>query len=471
MQKMMVIIVGLLLTAKCMAATHYVVPPGTAGVTATAPYTNWATAGTNLIDVVNAAMTNSTPRIVWVTNGNYRMTNVINVTNSLTIRSINGRDFTSLNGNSPFYTNRCIYYSANEQVFDGFTVSNYYNINGDGIIFGNNYINIYNCSFTGNTNKYGTSGGNGGAVYINQGGQVTNCIFKNNYASTYGGAMAGADIRSYLKIDRCRFENNIALNIGGGALYLRGYNISVSNCVIVNNRCSSLGGGIDNSGGNNYGDSLTISKCSITGNIVDCQGSVKSGIGGGVACYGQTTIKDCSIIGNVSTNISGGVWGTNLTMRNSLIALNRASTNIGGGVWMTNGIVESCTIVSNYAGVAGGGLYFNGPAVGTNNIVYFNTAPNGANFTNTAGNAGLNYSCVIPAVNGAGNITNNPVLKNLAGGDYRLRMTSPCVNAGTNQPWMTNAVDLEGNARILKNIVDMGTYETRIWQGTIFRVP
>ena len=84
---------------------------------------------------------------------------------------------------------------------------------------------------------------------------------------------------------------------------------------------------------------------------------------------------------------------------------------------------------------------------------------------------GLNYSCVIPAVGGMGNITNNPGLKNLAGGDYHLRMTSPCVNAGTNQLWMTGAVDLDGNPRILKTIVDMGAYETRLWQGTIFKIP
>jgi hypothetical protein len=48
---------------------------------------------------------------------------------------------------------------------------------------------------------------------------------------------------------------------------------------------------------------------------------------------------------------------------------------------------------------------------------------------------------------------------------------SPCVNTGSNQDWMTNAVDLEGNARILNNIVDMGAYETLLWQGTIYRIP
>jgi len=45
------------------AATHYVVPTN---LSAANPYTNWGTAGTNIIDVVNAAMTNATtPRVVW----------------------------------------------------------------------------------------------------------------------------------------------------------------------------------------------------------------------------------------------------------------------------------------------------------------------------------------------------------------------------------------------------------------------
>ena len=54
----------ILLGMNCLAATHYVVMPGTPGVTPTDPYTNWATAGTNIIAVVNAAMTNTPTRLV-----------------------------------------------------------------------------------------------------------------------------------------------------------------------------------------------------------------------------------------------------------------------------------------------------------------------------------------------------------------------------------------------------------------------
>jgi len=58
-------------TGHCFTATHYVVTNGTPGVSSADPYTNWDTAGTNIIDVVNAAMTNAVPRVVWVSNGVY----------------------------------------------------------------------------------------------------------------------------------------------------------------------------------------------------------------------------------------------------------------------------------------------------------------------------------------------------------------------------------------------------------------
>ena len=82
----------------------------------------------------------------------------------------------------------------------------------------------------------------------------------------------------------------------------------------------------------------------------------------------------------------------------------------------------------------------------------------------------MNYSCVFPAVDGNGNTTDDPRFIDLAGDNYRLRMSSPCVNTGTNQAWMTNAVDLGGNERILNNIVDMGAYETVLWQGAIYKI-
>ena len=446
---------------ECLAATHYIVPVNS---NAQDPYTNWATAGTNIIDVVNAAQTNIAARVVWVTNGTYYPTNQIYITNELTFQSVNGRDVTILDGANAS-TSRCAYFTSTSTVFNGFTVTNYHTVGNDGALVGSIFLN---CRFVSNaTTHIGMNTGGRGTILMSAGGIVTNCIFKNNKTDSLGGGIY-ANSTVGVKILDCRFEGNEAVN--GGACAFR-QNTTISNCVIVNNIAgnNSSGGGLYITGTTN----IYVLNCAITGNVI----SGGTGKGGGVSVLsGSGTIKDCSIIGNSLEKEGGGIYSagdsvTNMIIRNCLIARNRSTVTSGGGIWMTNGIIESCTIVSNYAAVAGGGVYIDGSGSGTNNIIYFNTAASAANFTNTAGNTGLNYCCVIPAVGGTGNTTNNPMLKNLAGGDYRLRMTSPCVNAGTNQPWMTNTVDLEGNTRILKTIVDMGTYETRIWQGTIYSVP
>ena len=38
----------------------------------------------------------------------------------------------------------------------------------------------------------------------------------------------------------------------------------------------------------------------------------------------------------------------------------------------------------------------------------------------------------------------------IVAGNYRLKPSSPCINAGTNQLWMAAATDLDGNARIYR---------------------
>jgi len=448
------VILALVAGMECQADTHYVSLSGANN----SPFTSWEDAATNPIWAVDMASGSDT---VLVSNGVYYMTNQIYDTSAVTFRSVNGRDATILNGANAT-TSRCAYLSSASAMFDGFTVTNYSTKGNDGVVRG---YNLYNCSFVSNyCTQIGVNTGGRGTLLLSSGSVVTNCIFKNNRNNLGGGIYANPG--NYLRISGCWFEGNTSGY--GGACGLYGNNMTVSNCVVINNSGGNLGGGLYLTAGTNN----SVLNCTITGNVANDR---FPGYGGGVSMSGKGIIQNCSIIENIATNQGGGVYaagdnGTNSIIINCLIARNQATTNTGGGIWMTNGNVESCTIVSNYAKVSGGGLYLDGVGSGTNNIIYFNTAPNAANFTNTAGNMGVNYSCVIPAVSGIGNVTNDPVLNNLDGGNYRLRVNSPCVNAGTNQAWMTGAVDLDGIARIRYGIVDMGAYEAVLRQGNIYRV-
>ena len=454
------ILLFILASAECLSATHYVVTNGTPGwIGAADPYTNWATAGTNIIDVVNAAMTNTTPRVILVTNGVYYPTNVIDITNYLTLQSVNGRDVTTLAGQGSTF--RCVTFSGGtNSVLDGFTVTNFAPSSFGAVYSSTNGVSIINCQFVKNS----------GGVYINTpgyGGIVTNCVFSNN---THSGNIGGGLLISHglgvhdERVENCYFYGNScpsATTASGGGCYICGIDCIISNCVFINNLHRVAGGAIGVAGGSGY----TILNCSIISNFTTKLYGPDNG-GGGIfsRTAAGTLIKDCSIIGNSSATTGGGVLAcSSATIQNCLIARNQTTGTygtVGGGVYLNNASVKNCTIVSNYANTSGGGAFIDGSGGGTNNIVYFNTAGVSAdNFTNTAGNTGLQYSCVIPAVDGTRNITNDPSLVSLDGGNYRLKDNSPCVNAGLNQSWMPNAVDLDRSKRIDGGTVDIGCYE------------
>jgi hypothetical protein len=56
----------------------------------------------------------------------------------------------------------------------------------------------------------------------------------------------------------------------------------------------------------------------------------------------------------------------------------------------------------------------------------------------------------------------NPQFVDYAGGDYRLKAGSPCINAGTNGAWVARTVDLDGQRRVWPagGRVDIGAYES-----------
>ena len=236
----------------------------------------------------------------------------------------------------------------------------------------------------------------------------------------------------------------------------------VRHCIIQRNNqlaaySNVLGGGVYMAGG-------VVSNCLIRQNVV--RGTTADG-GGLWASTGLVT--HCTMVDNTNAGRYGAgayVNGAGVTLRNSLICGNVGSGSaIGGGLYLGAGDVANCTIVTNStASGTGGGVYYAGGTV-SNSIVYFNVV--GSVHSNLNTTSGLAYSCAInPGSTANGCITNNPLFADQAARDFRLLASSPCANKGTNQAWMTGALDLNGNPRIWLRKVDMGAYEMRS-EGTV----
>ena len=208
---------------------------------------------------------------------------------------------------------------------------------GGAIYCSNQNYNAYltNCTLT---NNYATFGG---AIYLNGGIlEITDCIFLNNTAFNFGGAIA-CDSKSSPKVTvkRSKFIHDSSINGAGGAIYLKSAIFS--------------------------GEDLNISSCSAA-------------IGGAFALL-KSDIKLTNVNAfNNSAKYDGGViyqmYG-NLTLTDSVFIENNAQN--GGALFIYNsssGSVEHNSFINNSAEFLAGAFYslYNGLKI--NNTYLNNTA-------------------------------------------------------------------------------------------------
>lgn len=305
---------------------------------------------------------------------------------------------------------------------------------------------------------FGSTVSNGSLIANNYsashgGGAIDSYVYEStvadNIADGYGGGLSsGSDLARAVSRNSL-FINNIA-NLGRGGGQNGG---SSSGCVFSNNYAAARGGGA-------Y--SVTATNCFFYNN----RATNSDGYGGGI--HGGNAINSI-FLGNTA-KYGGGAYQSSLT--NCMVAQNQA-LDFAGAVYGAAFLVN-CTIVSNtVADANSGGAFYTG--VSATNCVVWNNCQLSDSATNnwvpSQSGYSFAYTCTYPlpagATNVAGNIDADPRLVDFAGGNYRLRDTSPCVNAGITQGWMTNAVDLDGMSRIRYLGVDMGAYETLL-SGTIF---
>ena len=222
---------------------------------------------------------------------------------------------------------------------------------------------------------------------------------------------------------------------GGGAVL--DFGGVFTDCMFLGNSASFEGGVVCRVGG-------TLNNCTISHN--------SASYGGGVECFHGGTLNKCTISLNSATRDGGGASSRLGGMLNNCIISDNSAGSDGGGCnacWLRN-----CTVFGNSATNTGGGV--NG-----------GEADNCIIWSNRAGVAGNNWSsllhdidccCTFPYPRGTGHITNDPQFVNAAAGDFHLRATSPCINAGTNAHAVGDT-DFDGNPRIHGGTVDMGAYE------------
>ena len=266
----------------------------------------------------------------------------------------------------------------------------------------------------------GTTNGDGAirCAYLANGASLSGFTLVNGATRTSGGFPKEVSGGGVLAESRLAVISNCVINFnsatwGGGA-----YSGTLVDAILVGNTAGSGGGAY---GGWYDLERVVLNRCQLTGN--------RAGSGGGA--YGSFTLNNCLVAGN-SAYFGGGLWGGGVTaLTNTTVVGNTAQQY--GGLFATNGPINNCIIYSNVS------------AFGSELVAYQ-----------------VSYSRT-PVAFGSGNITDEPRFVDFAGGDFRLRSDSPCINAGNNA-FASLPKDLDGNSRIIGGTVDMGAYEFQALQ-------
>ena len=377
-------------------------------------------------------------------------------------------------------------------------------LRGGGALVWNGTGTFGNCSFNGNRSN---SGDNGGGMLLASTACVSfnDCSFSGNVAGKGGAVYCTSQSRASLT--GCDFSSNNADD--GGAFYMAlTSSASLSNCTFTMNHGGYGGAAAFEQDEGSY---FAFTNCVFASNAATKYGGAVSCCRSNYPPNGQENTTDprgmygefygCTFTNNVASDCGGALFhrennssriysGTPLVLRNSLFAYNRVSTSgnyhCGGAIYLLSydkPVVDACTITCNDVTSGGGtqygaGLYNRWSCSIINTIIAGNTMNGeleGANDWFRNGNTiTASHSCAYPAPSPYnqftaenGCITVSPKFVEYSKGDFTLRDSSPCKDTALLEPWMANAFDLAGNARVMGAGPNMGCYELVVSKGMV----
>jgi hypothetical protein len=227
--------------------------------------------------------------------------------------------------------------------------------------------------------------------------------------------------------------------MSGGA-HLCGFTVS-------NGMTSDSGEQGDMFGGGIYSpDSASITWCRVVHN--------DGGLGGGLSSLGSVFVANCLLAHNFGP-LPAGCYANTGVFKNVIVTSNGYPHPwLPMGLVCEYGSIDASTICANH----GSGIWI-APQISVRNCIIWGNQQQVYN----AGSTSNTYCCIQDWLELTdGTISNDPQFVDAAAMDYRLRDSSPCINAGTNMPWMWAATDLDGAPRIQHGIVDMGCYESAV---------
>ena len=289
---------------------------------------------------------------------------------------------------------------------------------------------VRDCAFTSNSAFSVEAPGDGGGFFTEAGGlDIQRCTFWNNATGAGGGGFYSYDQDS-TRLTDCRFHQNSAT--WAGAAYLERSLATLTRCVFIENAATQGAGAVETvdeantfvdcqfianrttayDGGalQSWSTDLVLDGCFFRGNT--------AAAGGGALFLASITgeIRDCVFFENVAPN--GGAIRLREDTTPHLIgctfAANRATTS-GGAIHVATGsgaVLDRCIIAYASAGVSLGGSL---------------TAAVSLTCTDIFGNAGGDWVAGISGQLGQdGNLSADPLFCDLALGDLRLGLDSPC---------------------------------------------